>query len=152
MKTQNLQSLLKKAPVSKAYFLFGLLVLSSFTWKKDIALSNQIERLKKDLQKEQTTLDSANTKISNIKDKIYRLEIKNIQVLVDQYEKHLNTILLNPDKYSELIKEELSTIFLKERKSLTEMISQKDDDEAKELLNRILRLITKLSRCKKQSS
>lgn len=149
MQTQFLKSLFKKISMSNFTCAFLVLAICSFTWKKDIALSNQINLLKNELKNEQSVLDSANSKINSIQDKIYNLELKNIQVFVDQYEKHLNTILLNPDKYSELIKEELSTLFLKERKTLTDMISQKEDLEAKNLLNRILRLITKLSHCKK---
>ena len=88
----------------------------------------------------------AKRKKQRAKRKIFDEEIKLIDLQLKTFEKHLENLKKDTKIYQSFLKKNVSSLFLKEREILMEMMKQSHMKiKAEKILEKILRLITHLS-------
>lgn len=99
--------------------------------------------LKARLEQEQILLEKKKIYIEKLEKQIHHIEITRIEKTIEEWEKRISSYSSLPPSFQK----EGASLFLKERKILTDMLQQAPTDtHAHALLDRILRLITSLNR------
>ena len=112
----------------------------------------KISNLKKKLGDAEKEKKKAEEEVEVLREEVYDAELAYIRGQVDSCEEALATLRVKPEKYSQFLAKEHSTLLLKEREMLHEVIQQGPSPSALEaqlMLERIQRLITDLANDKK---
>lgn len=107
----------------------------------------KIAFLKKKLSFAEKEQQKALNEVERLQSQINEAQLVLIRKQVDSYEQQIEKFLNDPQKYAKLLQIEATTLFLKEREMLHQMIQSGPSPsafEAQVVLDRILRFITDL--------
>ncbi|MBS0625187.1 MAG: hypothetical protein JSS32_03980 [Verrucomicrobia bacterium] len=105
----------------------------------------RIAFLEKRLRTAQREKDKADQAVFSLKEEIREARLTLIRKQVDEFEKQIEKLQIDPYKFSQFIQREEGNLLIKERVELHEMIQLDPSPGAQALLDRILRLITELN-------
>ena len=107
----------------------------------------KLSSLEKKLDQAEKERREATEEVEKLQREIHQAHLALIQRQVEHYEKQLQKIQSEPEKYAHLLRIETSGLFLKERELLHHVIQNgtaPSASEAQLVLDRILRMITEL--------
>ena len=108
----------------------------------------KIALLQKKLEVAEKAQKKAEDEVERLAKEVHLAQLSLIRKQVASYEEQIHKLQSDPQKYAQLLQIESSTLFLKEREMLHQMIQTGPSPsafEAQVVLDRILRMITEIS-------
>ena len=143
---------------NKSISFLTFLTFVSCASNKNIDISNiqglsilrkeqKIESLKNQIAFARNVRNSAQKNLENLKEELYNQEFSLIQKKLNKFKKFDAKLQKDKEAYNSFLANDLSILFIEERKMLIEMIEESDQiaEKAKNLMNDILSLITILN-------
>lgn len=113
-----------------------------------IKQQQKVTVLQKKLEAAELEQKKAEEEVERLLKEVSDAQLALIRKRVDSYEQQIQKLQTDPQKYAQLLQLESSTLFLKEREMLHQMIQTGPSPsafEAQVVLDRILRMITEIS-------